>query len=278
MDGVAQTIWNFPSFNWIDPQNKRSLIEFWGKLSSCLWVPVDRHYFNYTVISERGRVLVVGWGRQDRAPLYSGLDSNFSEVNPTPGPTPSGNVYWTSTLCPSPHRASSLLEGQELWPLTNDVALGKLHTLAKPQCPWLWNKTMMAPVTWGWYKDEMWWGRCCPTVTAGRLCKCSAIPERKQLWTHRWQRMRKSLLWSLPCPLFTVASFSPSPPVPLSLSPFLSWPCTLRLTSFSLSPPFLQPSLLLTYLTVNSTGCCTVYTTEPKGPGHQGNDLWGGNL
>lgn len=55
MDCKAQTIWNFPPFNWIDPQNKRSLIEFWGKLSSCFQVSVNTHYFNYMMIS-MGRV------------------------------------------------------------------------------------------------------------------------------------------------------------------------------------------------------------------------------
>lgn len=51
MDCKARTIWNFPPFNWIDPQNKRSLIEFWGKLSSCFQVSVNTHYFNYMMIS-----------------------------------------------------------------------------------------------------------------------------------------------------------------------------------------------------------------------------------
>lgn len=51
MDCKAWTIWNFPPFNWIDPQNKRSLIEFWGKLSSCFQVSVNTHYFNYMMIS-----------------------------------------------------------------------------------------------------------------------------------------------------------------------------------------------------------------------------------
>lgn len=51
MDCKAWTIWNFPPFNWIDPQNKRSLIEFSGKLSSCFQVSVNTRYFNYMMIS-----------------------------------------------------------------------------------------------------------------------------------------------------------------------------------------------------------------------------------
>lgn len=179
-----------------------------------------------------------------------------------------------STLCPSPALCGF---PPALWNLmcawiqiltqspTGDVALGKLRELSKPQLPHLWNRTMTAPISWGWYTQEI---RLCSyysLVVSGRLCESERHSRRKATGSiQRCQRTGKTLPLSLTWVLIsTVFIYRGVLSLPFSLSPCLSlslsWAGSRRLTSFSILTPF--PQCPHPYLIVCSTGCCTVYST-----------------